>query len=190
MIRLWHGGGIWHDKPEVRAQKKGNQECGPGIYMSTNYSTARNYGRSLTLVTLTDQITWLEDTKLPSAVVFDYLDKLSGKGVPAVLADVKAYQARLKHENGEPIPASVLVNLLLFHGAAHGERGVQLAAWLVKQGIDASRYNRSINDDWVIVFNPKVIAKYERATNMKITSDMFEFPTLKALKEAKIESNV
>lgn len=161
MLELWHGGRRWEGDPEVRPPKKGRYECGPGIYLTNQYDRAYKYAKGggvTTRVTLSDGVRWLEDAKLPLAVLQDYVRTARGmRQKVSILEDLQRCSDR---ESTELISVSRLVNLCINHEAVAGQQGVQLANWLVAQGIDASLHSVNGAEQWVIVFNPKVIRRH------------------------------
>lgn len=161
-MELWHGGRRWEGGPEIQAPKRGRYECGPGIYLTNKYDRARKYakGGGVTLkVKLADTVRWLEEARLPVATLESYVRDTRGLRKKAdILEDLRSAAERM---GGDTLPASFLVNLCVNHEAVAGEQGVRLAAWLAEQGIDASMHSVNAEEDWVVVFNPAVIKRYE-----------------------------
>lgn len=170
-IELWHGGRRWDGGPEVRPSRRGRYECGPGIYLTNRYDRARKYaaGGGVTLkVTLVDNVRWLEDANLPREVVEEFVR--GAKGLlrkKDILEDLRKSVSRMR----DTVPASYLVNLCVNHDAAPGKAGVRLAEWLVEQGIDASLHSVNGREDWVVVFNPKVIRRHQVISASTIQGD-------------------
>jgi len=57
-----------------------------------------------------------------------------------------------------------------------GGQGIALAHWLAEQGIDASLHAVNIQEQWVIVFNPAIIARYEQMPADRVTTDRHDLP--------------
>lgn len=162
-IKVWHGGKRFYDAPEIRKHNKGSAECGTGIYTTTRYEVAKKYskgGGKVLLMELKPNITWLEKTNLNLSLIQQFVsqcNRLPNK--TNILNHIIDVSERL---NTDQIPAQCLVNLWVNYDASHGERGITLTNWLVDQGIDASLHRAMSQDDWVIIFNPKIIQKVHR----------------------------
>lgn len=182
MLQAWHGGSRWMGKPEVRAPRKARYECGPGIYLSTRYLTARKYAGGsnvTTLVTLADGVRWLQQAKLPLRELVAFLDKaprLKGRG--AIKEDFLGRATRRGTGMDDAAPVETLVNVLINTESLSGNVGLYLAEWLVSKGIDASLYSAFGQDQWVIVFNPAVIVKHEVVSATNAPLDKYELPKI------------
>lgn len=163
MTDLWHGGRRWEGSPEVRPPKQGKYECGPGIYLTTNYLTAKKYGSGggvTTRVTLATGIRWLQQAKLPVRELVEYLDTAPRlKARQRIKDDFLSRQEARKLSLDDYCDVERLVNLLINESSLAGNLGVHLAAWLTSKGIDASLHSPKTGEQWVIVFNPNVIRK-------------------------------
>lgn len=175
MITMWHGGRRWAGAPEVRSPKQGRYECGPGIYLTNRYERARKYAKGggvVQKVTLADGARWLEDTNLPVATLLDYV--ASARGM-AHKASVREDLLRAERREGDRLPVSYLVNLCVNHEAVAGKAGAALADWLAEQGIDASRHSVNAEEDWIVVFNPKIIRRHVVVSASTVTGCV-DFP--------------
>lgn len=174
-IQLWHGSRRWVGSPEIRAPKQGRYECGPGLYLTNRYLRARDYAKAggvTTLVTLRKEIGWLEKTKLPFDSVLSFIQdtpRLRNR------ADILEYFVA-NRAGSELVPAATLVNLCVNHEAVAGKNGVVLAEWLTAQGIDASLHRVNSQEQWVVVFNPKIIQRYEVIPASKVRLEDYELP--------------
>ena len=153
-------------------------EHGPGIYLTTEYATARKYakGGGVTLrFSLDPDLGWLEDAPLlPVAQVVAWVaaqPKLPARA--AVLAGVAKVSGRL---GGDFLPADSLVAIMVNHDAMPGAVGPSLAAFLVGLGIDASHVQANAREDWVIVFNPRKILKVERLSAQDVPTTAWSAP--------------
>jgi hypothetical protein len=175
---FWHGGKRWTERPAVQPPKKGRCECGPGIYLTTSYGTARNtYARGnnvTTLVSLKDDITWLQRTALPLHVILDYVRSTRGfRKREQVLEDL---EVRARERGQDVVPVEYLVNLCVNYDVLSGSQGVGLAEWLVEQGVDASLDHKGLGEDWVIVFNPKIIERYRVIPSAQVSLEHYHLP--------------
>lgn len=158
VLELWHGAQRWTHPPEIRPQRKGHYEAGPGIYLTTRYETARKYakgGGSVLRIELAADLRWLDAAKLPVDTLREFVD-----GPPRLPRhrDIHADLDRTVERMGTPLIAvSTLVNLAFNWNALGGQAGIRLATWLTERGIDAALEFQNRNEDWVVVFNPKVI---------------------------------
>jgi hypothetical protein len=156
-IVLFHGGHRWQGPPDLRPARKGTHEHGPGIYLTTSAATARKYakgGGSVMRMELDADLGWLEESKLTAQSMIWFLESRPRlRARDAVVADVEACVRRMGTDD---LPAAVLVNLMVNHGAITGDHGPALARFLAERGIDASRVRQG-DEDWVVVFNPDKI---------------------------------
>lgn len=180
MIEMWHGGRRWTERPEVQPPKRGRYECGPGIYLTNQYERARHkYARGngvTTLVSLKDDISWLEQKSLPLQELEDYVRRTPGLRKREMLLEDLSESASRVGKN--QIPVSYLVNLCVYYDVLGGNQGLRLASWLAEQGIDASLYNVNLTEQWVIVFNPAIIEGYRTVSAAEVSLDQYSLPRL------------
>jgi len=183
MIQLWHGGSRWNGKPEVQAPKQGRYECGPGINLTTHYLRARKYatgGKVTTLVTLSDNIRWLEQAKLPLKDLVQFLDetpRLPGRA--ALKEDFLQRAIERGMAMDDLCPVERLVNVLINSEALAGKVGLHLADWLTRNGVDAALHRAMGQEQWVIVFNPAIIVKHQVVPAASVKLDQYEMPQIK-----------
>jgi len=180
MIQLWHGGRRWVGGPEIQPPRAGKYECGPGIYLTTRYHRARSYtgGSGVTTLVTLREPRWLEQRELPLAKLEAFVRETPRfRKRDAVLADLEAATSRLGRDT---VPVSYLVNLGVNHDALAGNVGLQMASWLADQGIDASLYNAGGQEQWVVVFNPKIITEYRTVSASDVALDLYELPRVVA----------
>lgn len=157
---FYHGAQRWEGPPQIVAHRKGHAEHGPGIYLTTSWTTASKYakgGGSVYRIEVSPSVRWLEKTDLPVEETLHWvksLPRLRGK------SDILASLERLSARVGK-LPASLLVNAFVNNDAASGANGPALAEYLVNHGVDASHVLQG-DEDWVVIFNPKVIEKVTR----------------------------
>jgi hypothetical protein len=165
-ITIWHGSRRWDGSPEIRPTKKGQYECGPGIYCTTNLNTASKYskgGGRIIRFTLDSEITWLEDASLPFDDVLAFVEGSRHIHKRRILAaDIRdVFDRRDQVRTSGMMPLSYLVNLAINNECLSGNGGPELAEYLVDNGVQASLYHRSANDDWVVIFDPRAITNVE-----------------------------
>lgn len=186
MTVFWHGGSRWHDRPEVRAPRKGRYECGPGIYLTTSYLRARKYaagGKVTTLVTLADSVRWLEQAKLPLQQLVDFLRTAPRlRNRHQLIEDFLLRQVARQLAMADLCPVEHLVNLLINAEALTGKVGLYLAEWLSINGIDAARHKPQSQEQWVIVFNPAIIRKYQVVPAAGVSLDKYDLPGIQLSK--------
>lgn len=164
-IKCWHGSQRWPGSPEIQPVSKGRYESGPGLYLTTRRSTAAKYARgagSLVMVEIDPSVRLLEDTRFTRAQMQDALDGLhrlrNRKKIEQDLDDNIA-----RHPDGKLL-AIYLVNLCVNYEALTGANGPALARWLADNGVDASLDQRGSGEDWLVVFNPKIIVDSTKLT--------------------------
>lgn len=182
MFQFWHGGQRWIGAPEVQAPRQGRYECGPGIYLTNRYLTARKYaagGKVTTLVTLSENVRWLQHAKLPVKELLGFLDTVPRlKGRERVKADFEQRCMRREMAVEDLCPVEYLVNVLINTESLAGKVGLYLADWLVSKGVDASLHNAHGQEQWVVVFNPTVLAKYTVVSASAVPLDSYELPRI------------
>jgi hypothetical protein len=171
-LEVWHGSRRWSGQPEIRPTKKGQYEHGPGIYSTTNLNTATKYakgGGRILKFKLDPEMKWIEESYLPIDDVLAFIKGAHGLGKRAVLEkDLIRYCDKEKPKETGLIWAPVIVNLAVNNECLGGASGPVLAQFLASQNIHASRYRRSQNDDWVIIFDPAVIENVEVLSSSQI----------------------
>lgn len=185
---LWHGGRRWEGGPDVQPPSGGRYECGPGIYLTNRYLRAQKYAKGggvTTRVTLADDIRWLEQATMPAEMLLEYLNTAPRLRRRSEL--LERMRQTIQAQAKDRIPVSYLVNLLVNHDALAGQQGVALAQWLVEQGIDASLHTVNAEEQWVIVFNPKVIIRYATVPANRVDLAEYVLPLIRVQKK---ESNM
>lgn len=176
VLVLWHGAKRWDGPACVRPPREGHYECGPGIYLTTHYSTACKYSRgggALMRMELDPGLHWLEKSKLDLAMVNDFVKDLPRlRKRREILADLASNAQRMQSHQ---VDAAVLVNLGVNHRAFAGQIGCEVAKFLAAQGIHASLNAKSGTEEWVVVFDPRVILSVKKVPASSIDSD-FDFP--------------
>ncbi len=167
-IEVYTGTQVWIGRPTIRPAKKGRVEHGPGLYFTTSLTTALRYargGRTVLKVELDPSISWLEDAKLPVSAVIQWLMERRGlRNRSFIIADVMENALRTRSRTGDMglIYANALVNLMVNWDAITGDHGPALAEFLVWYDIDASHVSQSGGEEWIVLFNPKKVLRWEK----------------------------
>lgn len=171
-VQVYHGGSKWYGDPEIRPTK-GRYEGGPGIYFTNNYDTAKKYAKGSNVVQLVDidkSFTDLKTVKVDIDIIFDFLDSISGlKKRKEIKSDIQRFSDRTQKRE---IPLTVLNNLIINWQAGSGDIGKEVAKFFVSNGADAIVDDQSGDEQWLIVFNPKIIKKYSVTSPKEIEQYM------------------
>ena len=178
-IKCWHGSQRWTGFPEVQPVSKGRYESGPGIYLTTRRQRASEYARgagSLVMIEIDPNVRLLENAWFTREQMQDALDSLPRlRRRKEIEKDLDRSLDR--HPDGV-MPAIYLVNLCVNHEALTGDNGPALARWLVQNGVDASLDHKGLGEDWMVVFNPKVIVKSRKLTAAQADEYEWEMPLI------------
>ncbi len=182
-ITIWHGSRRWEGRPEIRPTKKGQYECGPGIYCTTNLNTAVKYskgGGRIVRFGLDPDIAWLEDAKAPFDDVLSFVEGTKHLHKRRILADDirDVFDRREQVRTSGMMPLSYLVNLAISNECLSGHGGPELAEYLVDNGVQASLYRKSSVDDWVVIFDPRAIRSVELLTSKEIDWKQDQLPSV------------
>jgi len=183
-LKFWHGAQRWEGRAELRPSRAKSYECGPGLYLTNELSTARGYAKGAgqtVLIELDPQVVLLEERTLSLDEMLEGLASLPRVRGRKEIAD-GLRQAAERHPSGQ-MPACYLLNWCVNNDALGGESGPALARFLVSKGIDASVYSRPGDEDWVVVFN---MEKVRRCTVLKANAawELGDFSTLRAQRSA------
>jgi hypothetical protein len=164
-VVLWHGGrDVEYSYDEVRSHKGGRWEHGPGLYLTTSYTTASKYakgGGKLYKVTVNLTGNEMDDVVIPFDDMADFVKRfVVGSKRPDMITDLKNNMARTKTDG---VRAAVLVNLCLNYGAIQNTKTSVLRQFLIDHGVDYSVVNNygGSHETVVVVINPKIIKKVE-----------------------------
>ena len=178
---MYHGGNKWLSQPEIRTSKKGQYEGGIGLYFTTSYETARTYakgGKVVTKAHIDKGFNSIDKVNISLNSMVEFLKSLPRlKNKNEIIDRINAYSDRLNSTN---IPASVLNNLIVNYEAGSGNNGIKVNQFLVDNGVDAEVQSKS-NEDWLVVFNTRIIKDYEIVDVKKLSIDDYNLPLIRNL---------
>jgi hypothetical protein len=158
-MTYWHGGNLDGTIQDVE-HKKGRFEYGPGLYLTSQWSIAKNYAKGskkLYLVTVREGVD-MDDVSIPEREVMDFLKTHTSRAMFGVIS--KDLQERMK-PNG--INANILNNIILNAGALKPSQMATLRKFYIDQGIDylvTSMAQKS--GTMLVLFNMKKIVDIKR----------------------------
>ena len=178
-FELWHGSQRWEGRPSIQPCRVGCYEHGPGLYLTTSKEGAKKYAKgagSLVKIGLSQEIAWLHNAWLSLDQMQDILPFLRNR--KKIAGDIQEWMTEF---DGDRLPASYFLNSCIDHQALSGKGGQELASWLVEQGIDASLYKRSGQEDWIVLFNPAKILLHQKLTAKQADPMPDDFPLISSL---------
>lgn len=164
---FFHGGAVWHHtEAKILKPKKNKCEAGIGIYLTTNYHTAKKYGRSVSIITIKKPIL-SHNVLIPCQDFKDFVNSYIGPKNKSIL---------LQHtQDKEKIPAINIVNLFVNLDIT-GKQGLAMNDFLINHKIQASIHNHNYDDQWIVVHDPTIITKTQHVTSKNLTN--YQFPKL------------
>jgi len=179
LVWFWHGSRRWEGSPELRGPRAQRAEWGCGLYLTTRYMTALKYakgGGATMLFGLDPAARKLEGLRISideMRTAVRGIARLQKRDL--ILEDIERNVAR--NGKGE-VGLNVLVNLAVNHDAMVGAPAVAISEFVASQGADISVGLRTAGEQWVVVFNPKVIRKFERVSASRVQLNDYELPYL------------
>ena len=175
-IKLWHGSQRFSGNIEVKPTKRSQVVCGPGIYMTTSLSTAIQYakgGGAIIEMSLSPDTRWMKGVKIDVNEMKAWV-----KNEPLLRKKKELiHDLELASEvKGDAIPASYLVNLCVNHESLTAQNGPSLAAWLTEHSCDAVIEPQGLNEQWVLVFNPKIVIAHKQISTSNIRGGDYDLP--------------
>lgn len=183
-LTLWHGGNLDEAYDETMAHRKGRWEFGPGLYLTTHYSTAQKYsrgGRRLYRITIAQG-------NEASKTVIPFEDAVQFVKTFAIRSKAKEVIARLERYRELGLRANVLINLMVNMDALKSSDSGRLRAFLVEHGVDYEVVDNAFGwgERMVVLFNMAKIVKKE-VVRSKDRIDEYDLPT--AFKEASADED-
>jgi hypothetical protein len=176
IFQMYHGGKRWSRIPsEIIGSAQGRYEGGPGIYFTNSYETARQYAKGSRVVHLIDidrNFKDISDISVPLENVIEFVKNCGG--MPRKNTIIEALKNNALRMKQNVIGLDILNNLVVNYESGSGKVGIRVANYFVENGGDASVYNKSGDESWLIVFNPSIIKKISVVNPSKINSD-FQF---------------
>jgi len=102
VIKMWHGSKRWDGTPEIQPPRQSRYEAGPGIYLTTNYETARKYakgGGSTLLMTLKPEIRFADKVQIPLQEATKFIIDNKVKKGKQIVTDLTNYAARINSDS-------------------------------------------------------------------------------------------
>ncbi len=172
-LTLWHGGrDLESDYLEIISHKKGNWEYGPGLYLTTSYSTAAKYakgGGKLYRVAIRQGVN-ISDVDLDMADVTEFVKRY---GIASKRREFLDFcQQRMARSGITRLPAESFVTLLINLEAIQNTKTADLRHFLIAHGVDytfVQNYGGS-GETVVVVHNPRIIKKVEVVKPADVTS--------------------
>ena len=116
--------------------------------------------------------------KLVSIEINQALDFIKNKIPPKNRKNIQSDVIRYSERSGKTqIPLTVINNLIVNWESGSGQIGVEIANFFAQSGADAIVEDRSGNEQWMVVFNPKIIKKYEVVKNVPVEN--YQLPRVK-----------
>jgi len=166
LLQAWHGARRWEGSPELRTPKAGRAEWGPGIYGTTNYSTAHRYG-AVRLLEFRPRL-FLEQVSLALQLADDFIRQTVPKSRQGALIE-RLEDCTKRHVmtqrqpigTGRQLHADVLRNMMVNENFCTGKKGLALAEFFTSLGIDAACAAAYGGEHWTVIFNPACIKRCE-----------------------------
>jgi hypothetical protein len=174
-ISLWHGGNLNDSYNETIQHKKGRYEYGPGLYATTNYSTAQKYSkgsRRLYLLTV-EQGNDLKTVELPLETVKQFINETVIKGKQKdILNRVEKFV-----KNGK-IDANILNNILINEDAVKSSQTNDWRMFFVDNSIHYNIVDNAFgfHERMLILFDMKKLIN-KTVVKPKDKIEVFDLPT-------------
>jgi len=174
-MTFWHGGNLETSREELKSQKKGRWEYGPGIYLTTHYDTAIKYAKgSRKLYQLTiEKGTNISDINIPFERINEFIKHF------VIIKKRNLVLERLKrYTENDSINADIFLNIIINNDAIKNINTEELREFLVSNGIDYSVVRNAFgwHEIMLVLFNKEKIKHLKRITPTdKI--EQFDLPT-------------
>ena len=156
---MCHGGrGNSSDFREVKGNKSGSMEYGPGLYLTNYYETAQKYSKGGGKI---QKITFSRGTDISTVVVekakvVKFITDTRMTNKKLLLADIQRY--------GETVKLEYVINLMINHDCLTPGVSATVRQFVIDCGADYALHKgyAGWNDQHIaVIFNPKVIKKVE-----------------------------
>jgi hypothetical protein len=159
---LYHGGrGLEYSYNELRPNKKGTWEHGPGLYLTDRLRTARDYakgGGRVYKVTV-ELGTNIDDVSISLPEAVDFVKRYCVKTKQAEIIRDLDYNLQIVGK----LRAEVLVNLIINYEAIQLPKTIILRKFLIEHGVDyeiVKNYGGDGENVYVVI-NPRIIKSVE-----------------------------
>ena len=163
IITMYHGGrDLEYSYSDFVPAKKNRWEFGPGLYVTSHFDRARSYAKGGGKVYKVEFELGkpIEVVKIPFDDVNGFImSNVVGKLREQVLEDIHGNMKRMNLTSH--VEADVFLNLMINYDAVIGKKTVDLAKFLVEQGVDYLADHRFGGRDETIcaIFNRKAIKR-------------------------------
>lgn len=166
-MQFWHGGNLDSGPPKTMGKTRGTAstrfEYGPGLYATTDYSTAVSYAKgSRKLYRLT--VRRGQDSRYASIPLEDALQFVTQQ-VPGPKRKEVAQWLKGLPQEAEGINADSFVNILLNSEAVPASRAPALREFIAGRGIDYTLVPQG-RGLMIVIYNMDVVEKVERASEL------------------------
>lgn len=172
LITMWHGGrGLEYSYNEMRGNNSNQMEYGPGLYLTSYYSTAYKYakgGGKTYLVSFLPGAN-IDDVNLSFEGLFEFIARTRFKNKKPLIEFIK-------RKYPGTIPASNFLNLLVNYESMIPSVSALVRQYLVDNGADylVSHGYGGTHQTIVVIFNPKVIKKVQIVPAKEMNMDQYE----------------
>lgn len=175
LITMWHGGReLQYSYREMRGNKSKQMEYGPGLYLTTYYSTASKYakGGGKTYLVTFARGNEISEITLVLTEVISFLKSHRFQRKAELIKYIEG-----KYPTG--IPALHMLNLMINFESITPTTSVAVRQFLVDQGVDyhvSHNYGGFGDQTIVVIFDPSIIKSVVSMAASEVTPDMYKLP--------------
>lgn len=176
-IVMYHGAHRWRGPPQIVPLRKGHAEYGPGIYLTTSWSTASRYARGGGSVLRMEVSPFIRLAHRVHVDAAEFLRRASSIPRLPGRAALAAAVERLSSGMGPRVQGDFLLAAIVNSGSAVGKSGPAMARLLVEMGVESDLFRSPISkgEEWLVVFDPDAILSVERVAPDEVRRRGFAF---------------
>lgn len=171
-LTLFHGGNLEDAYDESLAHKKGRYEFGPGLYLTTHYSTAKKYAKGSRKFY---QIVISKGTELDTSFLdYDKCMEFINSYIIRRKRNEIVYSIDTRNQNGK-VPAYIFLNSIVNNQAIQSTNTGKLRMFLVQNEIDYNEVDNAFgwHEKMIVLYNmKKIVSKTIIKPNDEITYDL------------------